>query len=377
MISAPPIDVLGLSSGAFIDAARDAGIRPGRAMDIYRGVFRGGTLDGVPAEHASRFRLVDMPVVRTQPDGVTTKFAQQLPPLDTQPRAIPVVELPALETESVILPQEGAGGRLRHTLCVSSQVGCAMGCDFCETAQMGRMRQLTPPEIVGQWFAARHHFGVPIENIVFMGMGEPLDNQASVFDAIEIFVDRNGPAIPASRVTVSTVGHVPGIAALAACVRDRKLGPINLAVSLNASNDTVRDSIMPINRRSPMAELLKAMRTWTTDSGRRVLVEYVLIPGVNDAPEHADEVVRFLRGLPSTLNVIPYNPRRDSPWPAPSETDVNAFVARVADGGQPVRRRRTLGRSVMAACGQLGNPDVRGRRFVRLGTHGGPSAVSQ
>jgi 23S rRNA (adenine2503-C2)-methyltransferase len=260
-----------------------------------------------------------------------------------------------LETESVILPILGSAGRLRRTLCVSSQVGCAMGCRFCETAQMGLMKNLSATQIVAQWLAARFDLYSPIDNIVFMGMGEPMDNLEAVLQAILVLCDRNGAAIAPARISVSTVGQSDGIMRLAAFARTPGYGKLRLAVSINAPNDEIRSRIMPINRATPMAELMHAMRRWPTDAGdngggrQRVFIEYVLIPGVNDAPEHADELCAYLKPLRCTVNVIPYNPRRDSPWPAPSEASVRGFMQRIHANGQFVKRRQTMGRSVMAA----------------------------
>ena len=289
------------------------------------------------------------PIVRTINEHDTIKFVVRLED--------------ELETESVILPYQGSTGRQRNTLCVSSQVGCAMGCTFCETAQMGLMRNLTTREIVQQWWAARHELGYSIDNIVFMGMGEPLDNVQSVFQAIRVLTDHDGPAIAASRITVSTVGRVGGIRALKHFASDGGRGKLRLAVSVNAPNDTIRSAIMPINRAEPMADLRAAMTHWA----RRVLIEYVLIPGVNDADEHAAELIDWLDDLDCTVNVIPYNPRRDSPWPAPSEEAIVRFVDRLAGSRIRVRRRQTKGRDVLAACGQLGNKHIRRRRWVNMG----------
>jgi 23S rRNA (adenine2503-C2)-methyltransferase len=303
-------------------------------------------------------RLPDMPVVREQREGETIKFAQAL-------------ESAPLETESVILPQRSRAGHTRVALCVSSQVGCAMGCGFCETAQMGRMRQLSVAEIVAQWTAARWGFGVPIDNIVFMGMGEPMDNLDAVLGAIEVLADHNGPSVAAARITVSTVGLADGIRRFADFAARPGFKRINLAVSLNAPNDTIRNEIMPVNRAVPLDDLFAAMRYWVESVAARLLIEYVLIPGVNDGDAHADELVARLGDLPATVNVIPYNPRRDSPWPAPEEASVIRFTDRVAQSGRLVKRRRTMGRTLMGACGQLGNPAIRRRQFVKLETPGG------
>jgi 23S rRNA (adenine2503-C2)-methyltransferase len=365
-----PIDILSLSSLRFCEAAQALGISRNTAIDVYRRFFRDGVLD------VSWAATPIQPIVRTHREHGTTKFVQRH---DNGRQG--------LETESVILPYVSTAGRPRNTLCVSSQIGCAMGCTFCETAQMGFMKNLSVSHIVGQWFAARHlaiwrsgdlaiendEPGVQdtvqsIDNIVFMGMGEPMENLDNVIGAIEVLTDQNGAGIAPSRISVSTVGRVDGILRLAALARQPGFHKLRLAVSVNAPNDEIRSRIMPINRSTPMATLMEAMLQWPTNSGggrQRVLIEYVLIPGVNDAEQHAAQLCAYLRPLKCTVNVIPYNPRRDSPWPAPSEESVREFVKQIHEHGQFVKRRQTLGRSVMAACGQLGNPTIRGRKLVK------------
>ncbi|MEM1166839.1 MAG: 23S rRNA (adenine(2503)-C(2))-methyltransferase RlmN [Planctomycetota bacterium] len=295
------------------------------------------------------------------PEGLTRKFL--LPVAGTTQSG------GELETESVIIPMRTRGRvRLTHTLCVSSQVGCAMGCDFCETAQMGLIRSLEPWEIVQQWWAATYHLGAEIKNIVFMGMGEPLDNAANVVRAIEVLTHHLGPSVAMKNITISTVGRLDGLAMLRDRVRRHGWKKLNLAVSINAPNDAIRSRIMPINRAMPLGELVGMLEDWPLVAGKGIMAEYVLIPGVNDADEHADELASLLRGVRACVNVIPYNPRRDSPWPAPDEGEVDRFLHRLEANGQFCKRRRTKGRDTMAACGQLGNERIRRRRFVELGT---------
>ncbi|MBC8200911.1 MAG: 23S rRNA (adenine(2503)-C(2))-methyltransferase RlmN [Planctomycetes bacterium] len=259
-----------------------------------------------------------------------------------------------LETESVILPIKGFK-KTRHTLCLSSQVGCAMGCEFCQTAQMGLVRNLTTAEIVAQWHAAHHALKTKIDNIVFMGMGEPLENLDAVIPAIEILADNNGPAIASSKICVSTVGRIEGIKILAAMARTNGFKRLSLAFSVNAPNDAVRKQIMPLARAVSMEQLRDVILTYPRHDCGGVLAEYVLIPSVNDSDEDALEICEYLKPIGCGLNVIPYNPRDNSPWPAPTEYSVERFVATAKSTGQFVRRRITLGRDTMAACGQLGN----------------------
>jgi 23S rRNA (adenine2503-C2)-methyltransferase len=346
-LSAPSaIDVLGFTLAEFLPRALAHGCKPARATACYRAAFR----EGVALEPWVSIRRPS--VVARHGEGETQKFALR--------------HDDGLETESVLIPMAGRG---RHrldgttrTLCVSSQVGCAVGCTFCETAQMGLLRNLDAAEIVAQWFAAAHVLGEPPKNIVFMGMGEPMDNLDAVLQAIRVLCDHDGAALAASSIAVSTAGRVDGMRRYGELVREPGFHKLNLAVSLNAPNDAVRGAIMPITQRHPMAELRAAMAAFPRRPGAAICIEYVLIPGVNDADGHCDELCDYLRGLRCALNVIPYNPRRDSPWRAPTEAEVARFVDRAIANRQFVRRRQTKGRSVMGACGQLGNPGLRGRR---------------
>lgn len=341
------LDILGLTLADALPLARERGAKRPRAVDAYRAAFR-------EARIAEPWVAIRRPeIARRHVECDTIKFCQR--------------HDDGLETESVLIPMCGRNGERTRTLCVSSQIGCAMGCTFCETAQMGLMRNLSASEIVAQWFAATHAIGERPKNLVFMGMGEPMDNLDAVLQAIRVLCDHDGPAMAASNIAVSTVGRVDGIRRYGEFIRQRGFHRTNLAISLNAPNDEIRASIMPINRKHPMAELREAMRTFPLRPKAALCIEYVLIPGVNDAREHCDELCAYLRGIRCSLNVIPYNPRRDSPWPAPSEESVSRFVGRAIENGQFVKRRQTKGRAVMAACGQLGNEHIRRRRFVAVG----------
>ncbi|MDY7108045.1 MAG: 23S rRNA (adenine(2503)-C(2))-methyltransferase RlmN [Planctomycetota bacterium] len=331
----PPIDILGLTSGQFVRQAAARGVREPEAIDIYRRCFRDS--QAPPAEWIA---LPAQSIVETRREGRSVKFVQRL---DDD-----------VEIESVILPQESRTGRARNALCVSSQVGCALGCAFCRTGRMGMARNLRTSEIIAQYRAARHHFGIDITNIVLMGMGEPTENLEAVIPAVRVLADHNGPAIAAARLSISTVGRAAGIHRLAELARARGFRRLRLAVSLNAPNDDIRDRIMPINRAEPMDRLMEAMLAWPGRDRSRILIQYVLIPGVNDAPAHADELCAYLRPLACTVNVVPYNPTDDSPWPAPSEQSIRRFVDRIIANGRFVKRRQTLGRSMHGACGQLG-----------------------
>jgi 23S rRNA (adenine2503-C2)-methyltransferase len=250
---------------------------------------------------------------------------------------------------------------------------------------MGLLRNLTPAEIVQQWLVARHLAPNPfaptgigfdtIRNVVFMGMGEPMDNLDAVLVAIAVLTDHRGPNLPMSKVTISTVGRIDGIERLAAKVREPGWHRLNLAVSLNAPNDEVRSRIMPVNRKYPMRELRTALEAWPIYGAAKICMEYVLIPGVNDREEHARELGDFVIGrgeysgrapLPGLVNLIPYNPREQSPWPAPEEDHVDLFLTWLLEAGTYAKRRRTKGRDTMSACGQLGNPALRRSKRVQL-----------
>ena len=260
-----------------------------------------------------------------------------------------------LDCEAVSIPM----GRGRVTLCVSSQVGCKMGCAFCETGRMGFLRHLSADEIVAQVLVARHRLGWPIRNVVFMGMGEALDNAASVVQAVRVLNDEAGLAIGQERLTICTVGHVAGIELLARQGFKR----LNLSVSLTAATDPLRSEIMPINRRSGLAELQKALIRYRPRRNFALGVNYCLLPGVNDGRADARAVADFCRPLGRVLvNLIPYNPGTVPLTRAPDAIEVERFVTWLRAEGLPVRERVTKGRSVMAACGQLGNSVARNTR---------------
>jgi len=237
------------------------------------------------------------------------------------------------------------------TLCVSSQAGCGMGCVFCATGQMGLVRNLRAEEIVGQIERMLDATGWqdPGFHLVFMGMGEPLANYASVLRAIRILHDPAGLSIGARRITVSTVGLVPQIERLAA-----EGLPLGLAISLHASTDEKRGQIVPLNRRYSLDSILNAARDYAEKTGRRVTLEYTLLAGVNDSREDAFGLAAWARRLPSKINLIPYNPVPGLPWKRPDEESVNRFVEWLAPRAPSVTVRWSQGGEIGAACGQLG-----------------------
>ncbi len=281
--------------------------------------------------------------------------------------------------ESVAIPMS-----FGFSLCISSQVGCRMGCRFCQTARMGLVRNLTTEEIVAQFWHMRHLVSAcktphsadlcprdeglyqqrsarPIRNIVFMGMGEPFDNLNAVLQAIRVLTDTFGCGIGMSRITISTSGRVDGIYRLI----DEAHPAINLAVSINAPNDTIRGRLMPINRKFNMAALKEAMLAYCEHPRRSILAEYILIDGVTDQLEHAKELCDYLKGIRAKINLIPYNPQRSFPFGTSSKQQVDMIANYLKSQGLQVLVRQTKGDAIMAACGQLGERFEKIKAYVR------------
>jgi len=249
--------------------------------------------------------------------------------------------------ETVLIPDDKQE-RSKLTLCLSCQVGCAWGCAFCATATLGFGRNLSAGEIVEQLYWVMENLGQKPTNIVFMGMGEPLHNLDQVMRALSILAHPWGAGLSPRRLTVSTAGVVTGIDLLA------KVRPLpNLAISLNATTDEVRDQLMPVNRRWKLAALLAAARRFPLGHHRRVTFEYVLLAGVNDSDVDAARLPRLLAGIPSKVNLIPWNPVPGLPFARPSEARVLAFQNRVRKADLPVYVRTPRGADEAAACGQL------------------------
>ncbi|HVJ92455.1 MAG TPA: 23S rRNA (adenine(2503)-C(2))-methyltransferase RlmN [Labilithrix sp.] len=253
--------------------------------------------------------------------------------------------------EAVHMPR--AVVRPRVTVCLSSQVGCAMGCTFCATARMGLVRNLAAHEIVGQLLAVMHRYGprgAQQYNLVFMGMGEPLHNVDALVRALDVLCDPAGLAIAPTRITVSTAGHVPGLERLA---RARYIP--ELAVSVNGATDDVRRSLMPIGKKWPLAELRAALTRWPRRPHQKITLEYVLLAGINDDDRSADRLAEWTGDVKHVLNVIPFNDwgTTSSPYREPSAQRVDAFVARLRSRGCLVKVRRSRGRDARAACGTL------------------------
>jgi 23S rRNA (adenine2503-C2)-methyltransferase len=252
--------------------------------------------------------------------------------------------------ESVLIPD---GDKM--TQCISSQVGCALDCQFCATAKMGLSRNLDPGEIVDQVYRAiemleREEPGRRITNLVYMGMGEPLHNYDNVIRSLHILTHELGANFSQRRITVSTVGLVPGIEKLG----QEEVRP-NIAISLNASNDEIRGRIMPVNRKWNIERLLGALRAYPLESRRRITFEYVLLAGVNDSLADAARLAKLLRGMPCKVNIIPWNPHPGAPYERPTPDAIAAFQNELKALGLPVYLRTPRGDDIDAACGQLAN----------------------
>ena len=256
--------------------------------------------------------------------------------------------------ECVLMRYRGDMSKQRNTLCISSQVGCAMGCTFCATGQGGFVRNLTVGEIVSQVYAVNHQLieegdTLPVGNVVLMGMGEPMLNLDNVLKAVALLNDPQGQQISIRRMTVSTCGVVPQMKAFA----DKKLDMV-LAVSLHAPNDVLRSGVMPVNNRYPLHELMDACRYYQKQTRNRITFEYALIAGFNDQPEHVAQLKALLKGLDCHLNIIPVNPvANTAQFSRPDRKQVAAFVKALQNAGLNASVREEKGTDIDGACGQL------------------------
>jgi 23S rRNA (adenine2503-C2)-methyltransferase len=278
------------------------------------------------------------------------------------------------EFESVFIPEPGRG-----TLCVSSQVGCTLTCRFCHTGTQKLVRNLSPSEIVGQVMVARDALNDwpstgenrRLTNVVMMGMGEPLYNFDNVKAALAIVADGDGLALSKRRITLSTAGVVPMIERAG-----REIGS-SLAISLHAARDEIRDVIVPLNKKYPIAELLEACRTYPgVSNARRITFEYVMLKGVNDSLADAKELVRLLKGIPAKINLIPFNPWPGAPYECSDWAQIEKFAEVVNRAGYASPVRTPRGRDIMAACGQLKSESVKLRASARMAASPGSTAAS-
>lgn len=319
------------------------------AAVLFREVFKNGNPQFLNADEfikspkfASQLenRMVLSPgkvVERIHEDGLT-KFVTRL--VDHQ------------KIESVIIPMTN-----HKTLCVSSQVGCRMGCRFCETGKMGFVRNLDVNEITGQLFNARFVLKEPVKNIVFMGMGEPFDNFDNVTRAIRVMNEQKGFDVAHRHITISTAGMTRGIKRLAGL----GMKGLRLAVSINAPDDRTRSFLMPINTSASLEELKKTLKEFPLPQRGCFLFEYILIKGLNDSQKDAITLADYIKPLPVRLNLIPYNPVDGFNYASPSDDEMNRFADTLTKNGIFVIKRWSRGRSVCAGCGQLGRQCGSGR----------------
>lgn len=250
------------------------------------------------------------------------------------------------QIESVILPME-----THQTVCVSSQVGCRMGCRFCETGRMGLVRQLTVEEIVGQVYTARRRYGRNVRNVVFMGMGEPFDNFGNVIQTVRVLSDQRGLDIAQRYITLSTAGRIDGIEKLARL----EMPLLKLAISLNAPKDRLRARLMPLSRTAPLDLLQRSLKAYPLKKGYELMVAYVLMPGINDSDDCVAALADWLQPLCAKVNLIPFNPGTDTFCRPPTMDELNRFRQKLIQTGINVQKRAPRGLNLMAACGQLGN----------------------
>jgi len=349
-------DLLGLDLAALTALFAELGEPAFRARQLYRWIYNRGATDFAAMSDlakplrdllATRFRVgrPGAASVLESFDG-TTKWLLRL--------------ADGNEVECVHIPETDRGA-----LCVSSQVGCTLSCKFCHTGTQRLVRNLTAAEIVGQVMLARDRFeewpspaeGRRITNIVMMGMGEPLYNWENVAPALRLVMDGEGIAISRRRITLSTSGVVPMIRQCG-----EELG-VNLAISLHAVSDELRDVLVPLNRKYPIAELLAACRDYPgLRNARRITFEYVMLKGVNDSPAEARELVRLIAGIPAKVNLIPFNPWPGAPYERSADDAIERFAEIVRRAGYPSPVRTPRGEDIMAACGQLKSASERLRR---------------
>jgi len=350
-------NLIGLSRDGLKAALAEAGLEPFRAAQIWQWIYWHGVTDfGRMTNIAKKAR-----------DRLADQFVIERPSIVTEQRSVDGTRKWLLrfadgnEAETVNIPETDRG-----SVCVSSQVGCTLTCTFCHTGTQPLVRNLTPDEIVGQFMVARDSYGewpTPtadaqrmLSNIVMMGMGEPLYNFDNVVTALRIVMDDQGIALSRRRITLSTSGVVPMIPKVGEAL------DVNLAVSLHAVNDEVRDTLVPINRKWPIAELLKACADYPgARNSRRITFEYAMLKGVNDSDADARELVRILKPIHAKVNLIPFNPWPGAPYECSSNNRIHRFAEIVNDGGLSAPVRTPRGRDISAACGQLKSASLRQR----------------
>jgi 23S rRNA (adenine2503-C2)-methyltransferase len=310
-----------------------------RAQQIFKWVYEQRVTDPEQMTNLSKEFRASLPEI----------LSFELPPVITHLKSVDGTQKLLFDmgnnqsVEAVVIPSEG-----RLTLCISSEVGCNIGCKFCFTGKQKLKRRLRTEDIVGQFMQVHDRLtdGQRITNIVFMGMGEPLDNPEAVFKTIDVVHSPWGINLSRKKITVSTSGIVPEMWRIA----DAK---VRLAVSLNAPNDEIRTQVMPINKKWNTKELLAACKKYTDATGDKVTFEYVLLKGVTDQIEHARQLVKLVAGIPCKINIIPFNEHPSSGFERPSDEAVQAFHTELIRLNAHVLLRRSMGRDIFAACGQL------------------------
>ena len=371
---APPPEASGNARGAALDGKRNLaglsrdelaaeltalGEKPFRAKQLWHWIYHRGVTDFAEMTTLSkdfRQRLAETHAVR-RPEVAVAQVSKD----GTRKWLLRLAD--GQEVETVYIPESDRG-----TLCVSSQVGCTLTCKFCHTGTQRLVRNLSPAEIVGQIMVARDGLGEwpsPAEgrlitNIVLMGMGEPLYNYENVATAMKIAMDQEGLSVSKRKITLSTSGVVPE---MARCGRELD---VNLAVSLHATSDEVRDMIMPINKKYPLKMLLDACRNYPgTNNARRITFEYVMLKGVNDSEDDARRLIKLLKGIPAKVNLIPFNPWPGSFFECSDKATITRFadILSAAHISSPVRATR--GEDILAACGQLKSASERKKKSER------------
>ena len=353
---AHPIDLAELDRPQIEQAVADLGVPRFHGTQVFQWIWARGVADfsrmtdlsqSLRTRLEERFRIAT-PAIETRQvssDG-TTKLLLRLED--------------GRHIEAVYIPDTPA-----QTFCVSTQVGCAMNCAFCLTGKMGLVRNLSAGEIAGQVRVLAHETGLGPSsfNIVLMGMGEPLHNYDATMKAIGILTDAKGLALHPKRITLSTVGVLPGLEKLA----QEPLMP-NLAISLHATTNEQRDQLVPVNRKYTLEDLIETCKRFPLAKRRRIMFEYVMLDGVNDTPEDARRLVRLLSGIKAKVNLLPLNEAAGIPFTRPADDRVNAFAQILVDHGLVVTVRRSRGRDIRAACGQLIVEGERRSAGQRLGT---------
>ena len=340
-MSTTPVDLAGLERQEIADFVESLGHKRFHATQIYRWIWKRGV--------SAFAEMTDLP--RTLRAVLEEKARVATPATLTRAVSEDGTQKFVLgfddnrQIESVFIPDTPA-----QTFCVSTQVGCAMGCAFCLTGKMGLIRHLSAGEIAAQVRVLADALNLRESrfNIVLMGMGEPLHNYDATMKALRIIADKQGLAVPPKRVTLSTVGVLPGLEKLAA----EEFMP-NLAISLHATTDEQRSQLVPINRKYTLEDLIAACARFPVAKRRRITFEYVMLAGVNDTPEDARRLVRLLSGIKAKVNLLPLNEAAGIPFSRPADDRVNAFARVLADRGVVVSVRRSRGRDIRAACGQL------------------------